>query len=139
MHGSEGHDAIFGGRGNEMMTGGADNDRLSGGRGHDKIYGGAGENVINGGKGRDILFGGAHSDTFIFQKGNCVDIVKDFNIVEDQTAVSSAFFGVNEDIEMSFLSALDFSQSHGWLEIQFGEDHFRLNIDDAEDFYDSND
>jgi len=70
------------------MTGGADNDRLYGGRGHDKIYGGTGEDVINGGKGRDILFGGADSDTFIFQKGNRVDIVKDLNIVEDQIAVS---------------------------------------------------
>lgn len=44
--------------------------------------------MINGGKGRDILFGGADSDTFIFQKGNRVDIVKDLNIVEDQIAVS---------------------------------------------------
>jgi Ca2+-binding RTX toxin-like protein len=88
LHGSKGNDTIFGGRGNDLMTGGADNDRLYGGRGHDKIYGGTGEDVINGGKGRDILFGGADSDTFIFQKGNRVDIVKDLNIVEDQIAVS---------------------------------------------------
>ena len=114
LHGSEGNDTILGGRGNDTMTGGADNDRLSGGR-------------------------GADSDTFIFEKGNRVDTVKDFNIAEDQIAVSSAFFGANVDIEISFLNALDFSQSQGWLEIRFGADRLRLHIEDADDFYDPSD
>ena len=65
--------------------------------------------------------------------------MKDFNIAEDQIAVSSEFFGANEDIEMSILNALDFSQSQGWLEIQFGADRLRLHIEDADDFYDPND
>ena len=139
LRGSEGHDTIFGGRGNDIMTGDTDNDRRFGDRGHDKIYGGTGEDIINGGKGRDIAFGGADSDTFIFKKGNQTDIIKDFNIAEDQIAVSSAFFGASEEIEMEIFNALEFSQAQGWLEIQFGADRLRLYIEDADDFYDPND
>jgi Ca2+-binding RTX toxin-like protein len=150
LNGHDGDDLIIAGRGWDRITGGegADTiecrqgcDQIDGNAGNDHLHGSEGNDTMTGGADNDRLSGGrgADSDTFIFEKGNRVDTVKDFNIAEDQIAVSSAFFGANVDIEISFLNALDFSQSQGWLEIRFGADRLRLHIEDADDFYDPSD
>jgi len=106
LHGDEGNDIIKGGGGNDTASGGADNDRLfggngndtlSGGDGRDRVFGGRGDDVVGGGQGNDILkgndgldtlyggigndvlFGGAQADTFLFDAGDGVDRIKDFD------------------------------------------------------------
>ena len=87
VFGGDGDDRLFGGSGRDIVTGGSGEDRLSGGGGHDRLSGGSwsdvlhgnrGDDTLNGGSGNDKLFGGIGADTFVFGKGNGVDIVKDF-------------------------------------------------------------
>ncbi len=75
-----GHDTMLGTSGNNTFRGYGGNDKLYGRAGSDKLYGGAGSDFLDGGAGQEIdyLYGGADADVFHFDRGEGVDIVKDF-------------------------------------------------------------
>ncbi len=93
IYGEAGNDTIEGGSGNDYIHGGDHVDILSGGSGDDLINGGAAHDIINGGTGYDRLIGGAAKDTFIFNRGDVLelidgtlhssDVILDFNPFED--------------------------------------------------------
>ena len=59
------------------MLGGNGNDYLDGGEGDDGLSGGAGDDTLYGGPGTDILAGGAGKDTYIFNRGDGVEVIVD--------------------------------------------------------------
>ena len=110
--GNAGADRLFGGAGNDSLNGNRDADLLFGGDGNDSLFGGSGndrlmgedgDDILDGGEGFDRLKGEAGADTFVFSKGNHVDVVLDFEDGIDkigtsgytqsevQTAIDSAF------------------------------------------------
>ena len=62
-------DVILGLSGNDLLSGMGGNDRLSGDIGNDHLI---------GGEGRDSLSGGWGSDTFVFNAGDGIDVITDF-------------------------------------------------------------
>lgn len=97
IDGDYGDDSIDGGAGNDTLSGGSGNDTLSGGDGNDSIIGGPGDDsidggtqadtligsfgndTIRGGDGDDVISGGSGNDTFIYDSGDGVDMIVDFN------------------------------------------------------------
>jgi Ca2+-binding RTX toxin-like protein len=91
INGRDGSDQINGNAGNDTIDGGASYDFLYGGDGNDVIKGGIGSDRIEGGNGNDTLEGGPASagsilesddlnggmgsDTYIFGRGDGIDVV----------------------------------------------------------------
>jgi serralysin len=115
LDGGIGRDALFGGAGDDTLEGGSGNDRLSGGDGADTLAGGTGIDMLNGGAGIDTLSGGEGWDCFVFdgprfnggnvnetdnvrQVINAPDIIKDFNVWQDQIQLDQSDFGIGNDI-----------------------------------------
>ena len=73
-----GEDLLLGTDTGNILKGLGGDDRLSARGGNDKLFGGAGDDYLDAGAGRDQLFGGDGVDTFHFDKGHGVDIIKDF-------------------------------------------------------------
>lgn len=69
---------ITGNSGNNQLSGADARDFINGGDGRDVIRGNGGNDELIGGKGNDLLFGGAGRDTFVFDKGDGKDQIKDF-------------------------------------------------------------
>lgn len=79
LRGGSGADAIAGDDGNDTLYGEADNDTVQGGNGNDAMDGGAGSDTLVGGT-YDAYWGtysGAGADTYMFGRGNGVDVVFD--------------------------------------------------------------
>ena len=87
LAGLNGDDLIAGGRGRDLLKGLLGNDILSGLSGDDTIAGGKGDDLISGGKGRDSLSGSGGRDTFLLEENHGLDVIKDFNIVQDTLSV----------------------------------------------------
>ena len=68
--GLDGNDTINGGDKNDVLNGGAGNDLLSDGYGNDMLAGGVGNDTVNGGYG---------SDTFVFNLGDGIDTISDYD------------------------------------------------------------
>jgi hypothetical protein len=75
--GTGGHDILVGGAGNDNIWGGAGFDFIAGGYGNDYLFGQDGNDILRGGANTDFLFGGAGDDTYVFNRGDGVDIVLD--------------------------------------------------------------
>jgi Ca2+-binding RTX toxin-like protein len=86
--GSEANDRLLGWSGNDHMFGEDGNDVLDAGAGSNGLYGGAGndvlkvsstatDNALEGGTGNDILIGSHNSDTYVFNLGDGVDVIKE--------------------------------------------------------------
>jgi Ca2+-binding RTX toxin-like protein len=100
LFGNSGDDTLNGGNGNDHLYGCADNDVLIGGNGNDRLKGGTGNDVLYGGNGNDFLQGGEGGDLFLFDAGNKkagVDIVSDYNVLEDELAFTTAPVSVTFD------------------------------------------
>ncbi len=107
-----GNDEVYGGDGDDVIYGEAGNDKLEGGTGDDSLYGGAGDDSLNGGGGDDLLYGGegidslnggAGADTYVFQKGDGIDTIHNFDTGEERKE-DRILFGKGirpEDIEVS--------------------------------------
>ena len=92
LTGGIGCDWLDGGEGDDLLYGdteivdtsplswwnGVLDDRLYGGSGNDTLFGGAGWDVLQGGEGNDTLFGGIGNDTYIFNTGDGVDTIDDY-------------------------------------------------------------
>ncbi|MBQ8886167.1 MAG: hypothetical protein IJY61_00505, partial [Candidatus Gastranaerophilales bacterium] len=88
LAGNEGDDVINASKakGSVEIYGGENNDNLTGSKYADYLAGGTGDDVIRGGKGNDTLRGGTPGvdneedtgkDTFVFYKGDGVDVIRD--------------------------------------------------------------
>jgi Ca2+-binding RTX toxin-like protein len=79
---------------NNFISGNAGNNILVGGSGNDTLIGAAGNDTLIGSVGNDTLTGGAGGDRFVFQSRNQgVDLIRDFNPVNDFILVSASGFG----------------------------------------------
>lgn len=79
-------------------------DYLAGLNSDDKIYGESGDDTLIGGKGNDRLEGGYGSDTYIFNKGDGQDIIKDYAYYKSDSPNDKIVFGEGitaEDIVIS--------------------------------------
>lgn len=94
--GQAGRDALLGNTGDDVLDGGADDDFLYGAEGEDVLLGGTGRDVLEGGAGADILVGeagddvlagGPGRDTYVFDRGDGVDVIDD---PDDRNPDSSA-------------------------------------------------
>ena len=95
MQGEAGDDVVLGGAGDDIVVGNQGNDTVFGGSGNDTVSGHEGNDVIGGGtdNGRvslvagkitglvlgDTVFGDGDADRFIYQRGDGVDWLVDFN------------------------------------------------------------
>ena len=77
IDGGAGDDSIDGGEGNDTLNGALGNDTLFGRAGDDTLSGNAGNDILEGGKGNDDIDGGAGDDTYIFNRGDGADSIKD--------------------------------------------------------------
>ena len=87
LRGGAGADTLSGGAGADVLYGQDGNDRLTGGTGRDLLYGGAGADRLQGSAGNDTLWGGAGADHFVFQQGDGVDVIRDFQNGMDKIAL----------------------------------------------------
>ena len=78
LFGGDGNDTLEGGDGNDTLEGGTGDDTLDGGDGNDTLEGGDGNDTLEGGTGDDTLEGGTGKDTFIINKGDGHDMIRDF-------------------------------------------------------------
>ncbi|SFH74800.1 calcium-binding protein [Albimonas pacifica] len=78
LRGRGGEDALDGGDDRDELAGGGGDDLLQGGAANDVLRGGAGDDVLDGDGGRDRLFGGEGADRFVFEPGEGIDRVFDF-------------------------------------------------------------
>ncbi|HWQ37442.1 MAG TPA: putative Ig domain-containing protein [Burkholderiales bacterium] len=77
--GAEGSGADFleGGEGADVLWGNRGDDVLLGGSGADELYGGEGDDVLQGGTGEDVLRGGPGKDTYVFERGDGLEVIFD--------------------------------------------------------------
>ena len=90
--GGAGADALILGGGGDVGRGGRGDDRVSGGGGNDVLRGGAGDDRLADGKGRDVLIGGRGEDLFELSRDGVRDLIRGFEIGEDEIAVSAGRF-----------------------------------------------
>lgn len=75
IDGGDGEDTITGAGYVDTLSGGLGRDILIGGAGDDWLSGGAGTDTLEGGLGTDSLYGDAGTDTYIYNKGDGLDII----------------------------------------------------------------
>ncbi|MDD2950166.1 MAG: calcium-binding protein [Sulfuricurvum sp.] len=98
LFGLGGNDTLSGKDGNDLLYGNEGNDTLNGNAGADILYGGAGDDTLIGdddytdgaeagyadtligGTGNDLLQGGSGNDTYVFNLGDGVDTIHDFDL-----------------------------------------------------------
>ncbi|MDX8348802.1 calcium-binding protein [Cognatiyoonia sp. IB215446] len=78
MSGGNGADWIDGFIGNDTISGNGGDDVLFGRSGADAVTGGTGADIIIGGTDNDTLTGGTGADTFVFDLGDGLDTITDF-------------------------------------------------------------
>ena len=90
IHGLGGDDVIYGYDGN---------DTIYGDEGNDTIYGGNGNDVFVGGTGNDWLSGDYGNDTYIFNKGDGNDTIRDYEMSSTSGKSDRIIFGegINPD------------------------------------------
>ncbi len=88
------NDEIHGEGGNDIIKAGDGNDILYGGTGNDILHGGSGNDILAGDKGNDELWGWRGADTFVFDAGSGIDVIKDFDPAVD-TIDLSGWAGAN--------------------------------------------
>lgn len=87
--GGDGFDNLDGGGGKDLLSGGLEHDVLFGGAHDDELRGGEGEDYLTGGKGNDLLIGGEGYDHFIFDRGDGIDRIKDFELGIDHIRIQN--------------------------------------------------
>lgn len=78
---------VLGRGGSDVILGLAGDDNLNGGAGDDSVDGGDGDDVVYGEAGNDTLTGGAGKDIFVLQPEDMVDVITDFDLVDDMLSV----------------------------------------------------
>jgi Ca2+-binding RTX toxin-like protein len=88
-----GEDYLDGGAGDDLLFGNGGADFLIGGQGEDQLQGGEGDDVLYGGTEADVLLGGTGKDTYIYYRGDGVDVVIDPDIATDSQYRSALALG----------------------------------------------
>lgn len=101
-----GTDNVSGLGGSDVIRTGALADRLDGGTGSDTLVGGGGADTLIGGGGSDRMTGGAGPDTFVFAAGSGVDVITDFNLLEDKIDILPSVSPVASDVASGLLLTL---------------------------------
>ncbi|MCI1014358.1 hypothetical protein HWE04_10895, partial [Herbaspirillum sp. C7C2] len=70
---------MLGMAGNDVLTGGRLADTIEGGSGDDTLYGGDGDDTLSGDKGNDYLNGGLGNDIYVFNQGDGVETINDYD------------------------------------------------------------
>ncbi len=117
--------------GNELVGYGG-SDYLVGGKGNDTIYGGAGDDTLVGGAGDDFLSGSTGNDTFLFNKGDGIDTVREYageqDIVKLGDKVTKTNIAIYKDTNNNLI--IDYGENAGVDQItvlnQFGSDKSKL-------------
>lgn len=93
---------------NELVGYGG-NDYLYGGDGDDTLYGGADDDTLVGGKGNDFVSGSTGNDTFIFNKGDGIDTVREYSgdndvikLAKDISKNNIAIYKDNNDLMIDY-------------------------------------
>ena len=106
MYGMAGNDLLFGGQladtidggdGDDTLYGYAGNDSLIGGNGDDTLDGGDGNDSLTGGKGNDRLMGGAGNDTYVFNQGDGIDTINDYDYTSGNSDLLKFGSGITSD------------------------------------------
>ncbi|MFM2346988.1 MAG: hypothetical protein RL654_1741 [Pseudomonadota bacterium] len=79
--GGAGDSQLHGGDGSDTLAGNEGNDLLNGESGDDRLYAYGGQNTLQGGTGNDTIWAGAGADTYLFSRGDGIDLV-----IESQNA-----------------------------------------------------
>lgn len=95
LQGSQGNDTLWGDDGGNMILGARGNDLIYGRGGNDFLVGLDGNDTLFGMAGDDTLEGGAGVDMFVFEAGNGIDRVKDFEIGQDVLCFDSSLAAVS--------------------------------------------
>jgi Ca2+-binding RTX toxin-like protein len=77
FYGSDNNDTMYGTDGVKAMYGGLGNDSIFGNEASNELYGDAGDDTLSGGAGNDYLYGGEGSDTYVFSRGDGIDVASD--------------------------------------------------------------
>ena len=128
--GTSGADTLNGGAGADMLIAYAGNDVLSGGAGNDSLIGREGNDTLNGGTGNDLLAGGPGSDTYLFNRGDGEDLLREnhFDATWDVdvlrfgagiTLADLSFSAANNDLKISIAGTGDSITVDDW----FRPDH----------------
>ncbi|MEW5891332.1 MAG: calcium-binding protein, partial [Pseudomonadota bacterium] len=91
--GLAGDDYLDGGAGDDELLGNVGNDVLYGGAGDDVLSGGAGEDTLYAGAGTDVLAGGAGKDSYVFERGDGLEVVLDIPTGADDPEASVLALG----------------------------------------------
>lgn len=87
--------------GDAILMGSASDDLLKGAGGNDALNGRDGADTLSGGEGSDLLVGGAGWDVFRFDtqpRAKNVDMIADFNPMEDRIALETTSFGLDPGV-----------------------------------------
>ncbi|MDK2125821.1 calcium-binding protein, partial [Parachitinimonas caeni] len=77
LEASYGGSDLYGDAGNDVLVGGRDKDTLAGGDGDDVLLGESGDDFLAGGAGKDDLDGGYGANTYLLERGQNTDWVRD--------------------------------------------------------------
>ncbi len=98
LEGLGGDDRLFGQLGDDQLFGGFGHDWLDGGAHNDRLLGAEGSDTLIGGSGNDTMTGGADADTFIFADGFGVDVITDFDALNDFERIDLSAVGSIVDL-----------------------------------------
>lgn len=131
-HGNNLNNVIIGSSADNEMRGYGGADYIFGGEGNDTIYGGAGDDTLVGGVGDDFLSGSTGNDTFLFNKGDGIDTVREYageqDVVKLGDQVNKTNIAIYKDINNNLI--IDYGENAGVDQItvlnQFGSDKSKL-------------
>ena len=98
IDGGRDEDSLVGGDGDDTLLGGDDDDTLLGGEGDDSLNGGDDDDTLIGGEGDDTLEGGDDDDLFVFESGNGVDTIADFEPGDDMIQLNGFSIADFDDV-----------------------------------------
>ncbi|MGB4069840.1 MAG: calcium-binding protein [Nitrospira sp.] len=83
--------------GGDWLAGRGGNDTVYGGTDDDEVYGDQGDDVLLGETGDDLLFGGSGHDVYVFNLGDGIDTIEDFEAVGEGNRIQfGAGIGKND-------------------------------------------
>lgn len=96
LAGLSGDDYLDGGAGDDELLGGKGDALLLGGEGDDTLIGHEGNDLLWGGPGLDILLGGAGKDSYVFNRGDGLEVIQD--LPEDPSGADASVLVLGEGI-----------------------------------------
>lgn len=97
---------------------------LIGNRGNNVLEGAGGNDTLYGGAGQDVLMGGVGGDTYVFNRGDGCDLIRDAGVAGDSPDLLRFGQGINQadlwyrqiadDLEISLYGTSDSLRIEGW-------------------------